>query len=461
MTTRRRKRPPSKLVVEGTAITIGTQKKNQRDHWCIGYQLANGNRRRVFLDKRHHPDLGDAQAFVAAPTFCEALRSESTRAAKLTREDQQRFDGMTVGDFLDTLIAQRRNVAANTIICYRQARNYAATYFGDRKASSITTTDAQAFYDWMRTTRNLSASTTASNFNLLSGLFKRAHRSGKLAANPFIIQRKGEDSGIEMERPTINEAWPYTDAELAALSAACSHLRDPLYWRTLLVIAYETGMRLGELEHLRWSDLDLDTTPPTYSVMGRPASSIDGAPVFAWLPKAGALKENRGNRGPLPFPWTQDAIPLLRQLHARYTDTNTLSPYVFLDAARVHTIQRNRIDKGLHIRRIIDVTKTLARIAAISGTPLTDPHRPNQTRSWHNLRDTFCTYLLDVIDVPAEKVIVWSGHSTVEILKKHYVPKKKNVADLAALVQRCKARSAPAPRPLRLAEECQRQAAAS
>ena len=450
---RKRKRPPTRLLIEDTTITIGTQAKNGRAHWCLTYQLSNGDRRRVFLDKRTHPDLTDAQAHIRAPAFRETLRTEATRTAKLSREDQHRFDTMAVGTLLDTLITQRRNVTPNTRICYRQARNYAATHFGDRKASTITPTDAQAFYDWMRTTRKLSAATASNALNLLSGLIRRAHKSGKLAANPFTIQRNGDDTGIEMERPITNEAWPFTDAELNRLVIGCDCMPDPLYWRTLITLAYETGMRIGELEHQCWTNLDLDSSPPTYTVVGRPASSIGGVPIFAWLPKAGALKENRGNRGPLPFPWTTNSIALLRQLHTHCTNANTLSPYVFLDAPRVHHLQATRVALGLPLRRLINVTRPLAKIAAAAKVPLTDQARPNQSRSFHNLRDTFCTYLLDVIDVPAEKVIVWTGHSSVEILKKHYVPKKKNVADLAALIQRCQARSAPPPQPLRLTPE--------
>ena len=93
---RKRKRPPTRLLIEDTTITIGTQAKNGRAHWCLTYQLSNGDRRRVFLDKRTHPDLTDAQAHIRAPAFRETLRTEATRTAKLSREDQHRFDTMAV-----------------------------------------------------------------------------------------------------------------------------------------------------------------------------------------------------------------------------------------------------------------------------------------------------------------------------------------------------------------------------
>lgn len=100
------------------------------------------------------------------------------------------------------------------------------------------------------------------------------------------------------------ELAPPTGEDVGALLAAAERARDRLY--PLYALAAMTGMRLGELTGLRWSDVDLDRA------VLRVRRGLVG--VLARVPTFSEPKTARSRR---PVPLSADAVAVLRAHKAR------------------------------------------------------------------------------------------------------------------------------------------------
>jgi len=136
-------------------------------------------------------------------------------------------------------------------------RVHLVPYFGDRPISDITTLDIEEFKAHNRKMKSLNGrepdflkpKTINEHLGALSCMFNKAIDWGYLKENPCSKARR-------LKVPEVELAW-YTEEETALFLAACKR-RDPTFYGIFLV-GFRTGMRLGELLALQWSDLDLET----------------------------------------------------------------------------------------------------------------------------------------------------------------------------------------------------------
>ncbi len=139
--------------------------------------------------------------------------------------------------------------APSTLRDYRNTvRSRLLPGFGaDTPLARIATADVDAYRERALAERRLSRRTLQKELVLLHGILKRAKRKGWIAANP------AEDA----ERITFVRSGDFsvlTSAEVAALARAAVTAADAAIFTT----ASFTGLRLGELRALRWSDVDFD-----------------------------------------------------------------------------------------------------------------------------------------------------------------------------------------------------------
>lgn len=177
-----------------------------------------------------------------------------------------------------------------------------------------------------------------------------------------------------------------SDAEGAELAEAAGKQRKPAghRWRTMVIVALRTGLRIGELRGLKWADVELDNG------LLRVRRTDPGIPDLD--PNA-----PKGNR-PRTVPLTDDAIAALRAwrelVPARPSD------YVFPG----DTVWRDeRADRGMSetgCQRAIRAAVTKAGIA--NGSEV----------SWHTLRHTFASQLV-MRGVPLRAVQELLGHASI------------------------------------------------
>jgi hypothetical protein len=138
------------------------------------------------------------------------------------------------------------------------------------------------------------------------------------------------------------------DADLVAKVEACylaagcmsvprhAGIEAPAWWQALLVAVYNTGLRHGELLHLRIDQIDWDGGGLT---LRPPTTSSRSAIVMPLHPAAIAhLRKIRRTDGQLLFPWPHTQACFYRQLH-KLQDAAGIDPterFSLHDVRRIH-----------------------------------------------------------------------------------------------------------------------------
>ena len=175
----------------------------------------------------------------------------------------------------------------------RPPRRYLSTEFGvDTLLHTIETKRVDAFRERMLADGHLSRRTIQKILVLLHGILKRAKRRGWIASNPaedaerVAVRRRGDFNGLAPE-----EVQAVARADGSELYAA------------IYVTAAFTGLRMGELRALPWSDVDfakrlVDVRRSlTGNAYGAPSRRASGAcPERSGRPRARQFEPSRRGR---------------------------------------------------------------------------------------------------------------------------------------------------------------------
>jgi len=282
-------------------------------------------------------------------------------------------------------IEHDRKRRPSTVRDYRNTvRLYLLPAFGEDVAvEDITVTNVDAYRARLVADGHLSDRTINKSLVLLHGIFKRAQREHGLTGNPA--------AGAERQPYRRSGDFQVLDpSEVAQLAGAAESDQDA----ALFTVAAFTGLRLGELLGLRWSDIDftrrLVHVRRSY-VLGREDT-----------PKSGRVRS---------LPLIDQAARALDGLSRREEFTGD-DDRVFVDAA--------------------------------GGVLSQDALRPRYRRAlaraglkllrFHDLRHTFGT--LAVQAFPLSDVKAYMGHANIEttMIYVHHVPQHDAADKLSALV---------------------------
>jgi integrase len=241
------------------------------------------------------------------------------------------------------------NVAQSTASLYDMALRAFERIVGDIKLQGVS-----AYHiDLFKATRlkEVAAATVARDFRHLKAAFRRAYLWKMVDSTPF--------TGVRNVR--VPEAPPQflTPAE-------CEHLLQvipSLQIRLIVIFAVSTGMRIGEIVSLRWSDLD------------------QGAMLIRITNRDGFTTKNRRSR---VVPMNGTVLDILQRLPRR-------GEYVFLGQ------RGKKLNSGWVSRRF----KTYAREAGLS-----------ERVHFHSLRHTFASWLVQN-NVPILNVKEILGHRNI------------------------------------------------
>jgi len=359
----------------------------------------------------------------------------------------------------------------NRFAAFMKTRNRAAvTYLYE-----VTPEDAAAFVSEIQTTtkerKAFSRKTRRDAVKMLNKSFQRFLPMG--AANPFSnLVGKRKDG----ESETIHRK-PFTREELKSLLSAAA---SDEFMLPLITTAACTGMRRGDVCKLKWRDVDLDGG----MVITKASKTGEPVEVPIWPPLRAVLLERQGNKGPLVFPeaarmladnpdgltwrfkkivaqaFNSGKLPLALPEPIPTGDIETEGGAAIIEKLpegerRTRTLEIfRRYCAGESLRGIVKATgyckgtvsndlhavqdmigKPFLRLQTASvkkavrdATQETRAHgqRAASVRDWHALRATFVTLALSA-GVPVELVRRVTGHTTVEIVLKHYFrPDREN-----------------------------------
>ena len=272
------------------------------------------------------------------------------------KRGDQVIDHLTVGAYLDDWIA-----AVTPTVRPTTARGYAIhvdlwirPVIGSLPILTLRSSDVRRVVHGV-TAAGRSPRTAQSVLTTLRMVLVAAVRDGRLERNVA--------DGVKAPRQRITKA-PVIDVQhaRAVLAAFEGHWMEPL-----VTVAIGTGMRLGELLALRWTDA-VDPVIRVHASL-RPKPRKDGTGYVLDLTEPKTARSIRALE-PGPFVWEA----LTRQRKGQ----RTITPYVFtatdgqwLDPANVtKAFQRHLAKSGLPRMRFHDTRHAYATLSLAAGVPL-------------------------------------------------------------------------------------------
>lgn len=254
----------------------------------------------------------------------------------------------------------------NQLTTIRQFREFMEAKFPQAKTmSQVTRKMALA---WMKDLDDMgmAGATYNTKLSLLKGIFEKLGADAGVLTNPF--------NGIPFHETNTMHRQPFTQKELNAILSKCDDLLRPV-----VLTAMCTAMRRGDCAMLKWESVDLEH-----------------GFISVKTSKTGELAE----------------IPLFPLLRAELEKLPRKGIYVFPEVAAMYKANL----MGLTWR-----FKKALKDAKIEGTVIErdDAMQKASVKDFHSLRTTWITMALTA-GVPMELVRRVTGHSTVDVVLKHY-----------------------------------------
>ncbi len=365
------------------------KKHNLRSKWWYGRYMINGKRHFINLNvevkgkvPKNIRKQGD-MAFECSRTLASARLKELVAEAhnhKAAEKHLQELYEIKSGESVEKVpvseitarwvalpTRKKRTEKWEKEQCGRLTRfsDYIQTnYPAVKYISQITPKIAK---EWLQGIADQFAPATYNDYrNLLKGFFDRVGHEGGVIKNPFA------GCGTKVKK-TIHRQ-PFTQEELTGILKHCDAVLRPV-----VLTAMCTAMRRGDCCRLKWESIDLE-----------------GGFVTVQTSKTGEIAE----------------IPLFPVLRAELEHLPRMSEFVFPEAEEMY---RTNIH-GLTWR----FQQTLKN-AKITDTQVKreDSGRQASVKDFHSLRTTWITMALSA-GVPMELVRRVTGHSTVDVVLKHY-----------------------------------------
>lgn len=317
----------------------------------------------------------DRRSFTARDRETVVLWLREQARARRTGEEPDSVR-TRLADYLDDWLADvGRHVKPTTLRGYRiHVERWIAPVIGHVPLVDLTARHVRAVRDGV-TTAGRSPRTAAAVLLTLHSALELAHRDG-------LVSRNVADA-VRPPRQVRRKVSATSAADARAILAAFEgHRLGPL-----VTVAIGTGLRLGELLGLRWTDIDGDVIRVTGSV--RPVPVEDGRGYR--LERSSETKTSRSHRSLEVAPFV---VAALAEERRRQT---VLSPYVFTTTGR-----RDHVGEAM----LLDprnVTRSFQAQLAIAGLP---------RMRFHDLRHAYATLMLSV-GTPLRVIQESLGHTSI------------------------------------------------
>jgi integrase len=328
----------------------------------------------------------------------DALQRLLSRAAREPTDPRwKREQDHTFGEACEAWLAyvgEEKDRRPSTIKDYRNTvRRYLLAEFGaDTLLHTIDTKRVDTFRERMLAQSHLSRRTIQKILVLLHGILKRAKRKGWIAVNP------AEDA----ERVTVRRTGEFNVLSPEEVHAVARAERSEVCAAVYVTAAF-TGLRMGELRALRWSDVDF--TKRLVHVRRSYTAEAFGAP-----------KSQRVRGVPMSDPVARVLDRLSRRQGGTRPDDLVFSPG--------HNVpfHNDTVRKRFY--------------TALEAAGLGRLRAKDDPIVFHDLRHTFGT--LAVQAFPLSDVKAMMGHADISttMIYVHHVPQTDAAARLSALLDR-------------------------
>jgi len=273
--------------------------------------------------------------------------------------------GETVREFFANWIAGKElSKAAHTGLRYKGAMEAFLRSLGKRAGlplSAVGTRDIETFRD--ARLKIVGSGTVGDDLKIIRSAFNRARRQGAIHANPC--------EAVDIPKADKQEREPFTPAEVAALVAEA-----PAEWKTVVLLGFFAGLRLGDAVRLTWDAVDFSKGLLTFRA--QKTKRMESLPIHKVL--SAHLEAIAGDKG------------------------GPISPAL----ARLSIPGRSGLS-----RQFLDIVNA-AGLGAVEGKKLAGKRRRFTAKSFHSLRHGFVSAMANQ-GVSKELRMKLAGHTSEDV----------------------------------------------
>jgi integrase len=364
--------------------------------WYARYRLPDGQQRNRKLGPHWKDRSRPPAGYFTKRLAQEALDALLTDARRGTLEGAKRGAGKTFGDACAEWLRygeDEKDLAASTLRDYKNTvKVRLLPEFGeDTRIEKIDTEQIDEFRERLLEEGELSRRSIQKVLVLLHGVLKRAKRKKWIAYNP------AEDA----ERVAVRRSGDFnvlTPAEVAAVARAAECEQDA----ALITVAAFTGLRMGEMRALRWSDVD-------------------------WAKRAIIVRRNlpAGGRERTPKSGKVRSVPLIDQAATALDGLSRREQW---------TGPEDRVFVSPTGAAVDDAKTRRSFYTALKQAGLGHLRDKDDPIVWHDLRHTFGT--LGAAIWPLHDLQGYMGHADIQttMIYVHHVPKASAAEELSRAV---------------------------
>jgi len=188
--------------------------------------------------------IGETHGKLAASRAESVLRAAVEEFIRIAGGE---FTSYTVRSWFNTWIAGHTEASKATVVEYKRMVDLFLTFLGSRANSALTTLENRQIEEFKRKlSKRVAASTVNKGIKVVRSGLNAAVKSRQLEFNPA--------AHVELVKTESAGRRPFTGEELAALLSKAS-----ADWRTMVLTAFYTGLRLSDCAYLTWRNVELHT----------------------------------------------------------------------------------------------------------------------------------------------------------------------------------------------------------
>ena len=209
----------------------------------------------------HKEDGSPIFRSVFAHTQKEVMKKLHSQIATYRDVELTEESNMTLGEWLDKWLDNYMalTIRESTMDSYKtMTKHYIKPYLGDEKIGSITTADIQQLYNWLRENGRVNEHYEKGNAlsdSMIRSIHMMLHQAMDAAVRERLIV-KNPTEGTVIPKNNYPPKQILTEEQLEKFLEVAK--TDPV-WSDFFYTELTTGMRLGEILALRWTDLNFTT----------------------------------------------------------------------------------------------------------------------------------------------------------------------------------------------------------
>ena len=244
-----------------------------------------------------------------------------------------------------------QELASSTRLQYRKLLETIRLHFGSLAVNEITTSGCKAYYNHLKTT---SLSGAGYTMRVLSVLFSWAMSNEMASGNPV--------KPIKIKNPPPRKMI-FTEHEITKAINTADQMGAE-WLGDMIVIAYNTLQRRGDVTNMKWFDYNLDTD--TIKVVQQKTKRTINIPVLPELKHRLMKMRERGTTSPYMITIGK-STPISEATFKRYWDK--VRKKAGIEHLKFHDL------RGTGITRLADAECEIAEIASWSGHTLQGVHQ--------------------------------------------------------------------------------------